>query len=955
MPEVLQIKLDYKPHKFQQQFHKSQKMIRLMSSGIRGGKCGNFEVVMANGEIKHVKDIKLNDEVLSFNDVSLKLGSSKVSNIFDTGRKRCLRLTTKTGRTIDVTPDHKFFTRRGWEKTSRLVVDKDYIALPRKLEVKTNLVYDIKRLKLLAYLIADGNVSQRHTAIITKKDNFVVDEIKTLVPAGHNIAVIRNSKGYDYRIHGRKNGKGFTNEILIWLREIGLSGKRSHQKVIPDFVFQLDNKQIAVFLSRLFDCDGWVDKRSVGYCSTSKRLILQIAHLLLRFGIVTRYRKKIPKLNGKICRDAFELTIQNYTDLIVYNKEIGLFSKQDKLDKLMVKLKEVFKHPKKLDVIPEVTVKRFFDSLDRSDPKHKEKWNKLRNTYCRKKIGRMMRWRMQEIAELFDDDEFRTLGNSDIYWDPVIKIEPIGLKDTWDFEVENNHSYIANDIITHNSIGLVMEAIKLAHAGWKSFGVPNEGCIVSPTYCMQRDILLPIFDSVMVKAEEQSGFKLVAKFNKNEMICNFANGSKILFRSAEFPDRLRGPKFQWFALDEPREMKKEIYPVMHGRIADSDGCGFLATTTKGHDWVYDNIIKPYNEKTDQDIDVIRWSSYDNPYFPKHRIDKLKQLYSEEFFKQEIMADIIAIKGVVYKDFSRFTHVKDFTFDNMKYFIAGVDFGYNQPAILLIGFDSDGAAYVCDEWYESEKLTSDIIGVLKSWQQQYKLDVVLCDPADPGAIKELQDAGLPAVAAENAVAVGINKVSEYLRPGRLTIHAQCLNLIKEIEVYHYREGTDAPVKVYDHACFPAGTMITLNGGDKPIEEVRVGDMALTRKGYRKVLVSGMTSEHRRIIKIELGDGKILKCTLDHPIFVTGYHDESEHFKTACTLYHDELVHLIKGKARVQSMTILEKSQSVFNLTVEDEHEYYANGILVSNCDALRYSLVGAKKEQEFKQPDYVVSW
>jgi len=29
--------------------------------------------------------------------------------------------------------------------------------------------------------------------------------------------------------------------------------------------------------------------------------------------------------------------------------------------------------------------------------------------------------------------------------------------------------------------------------------------------------------------------------------------------------------------------------------------------------------------------------------------------------------------------------------------------------------------------------------------------------------------------------------------------------------------------------------------------------------------------------------------------------------------------------------------VYNLTVEGEHEYFANGVLTHNCDALRYCL------------------
>lgn len=37
----------------------------------------------------------------------------------------------------------------------------------------------------------------------------------------------------------------------------------------------------------------------------------------------------------------------------------------------------------------------------------------------------------------------------------------------------------------------------------------------------------------------------------------------------------------------------------------------------------------------------------------------------------------------------------------------------------------------------------------------------------------------------------------------------------------------------------------------------------------------------------------------------------------------------------------KRQAVYNLTVDGEHEYFANGILVSNCDALRYAISSHK--------------
>lgn len=46
--------------------------------------------------------------------------------------------------------------------------------------------------------------------------------------------------------------------------------------------------------------------------------------------------------------------------------------------------------------------------------------------------------------------------------------------------------------------------------------------------------------------------------------------------------------------------------------------------------------------------------------------------------------------------------------------------------------------------------------------------------------------------------------------------------------------------------------------------------------------------------------------------------------------------------VQSVRSIGNDQ-VFNLTVEEDHEYYANGILVSNCDAERYIIQHLRRD------------
>ena len=72
---------------------------------------------------------------------------------------------------------------------------------------------------------------------------------------------------------------------------------------------------------------------------------------------------------------------------------------------------------------------------------------------------------------------------------------------------------------------------------------------------------------------------------------------------------------------------------------------------------------------------------------------------------------------------------------------------------------------------------------------------------------------------------------------------------------------------DH-CFIAGTMISTRRGDIPIEQVTTDDYVLTRKGYRKVLLSAMTRQNADVITIEFSNGTKLTGTGNHPIYIKG---------------------------------------------------------------------------------------
>ncbi len=81
---------------------------------------------------------------------------------------------------------------------------------------------------------------------------------------------------------------------------------------------------------------------------------------------------------------------------------------------------------------------------------------------------------------------------------------------------------------------------------------------------------------------------------------------------------------------------------------------------------------------------------------------------------------------------------------------------------------------------------------------------------------------------------------------------------EVELLGFPHGT------HDDQCFVAGTQITTDQGDVSIEKIRVGDLVLTRRGYRRVTASGCTGI-KPTITLHTSDGRELTGTRNHPIW------------------------------------------------------------------------------------------
>ena len=344
------------------------------------------------------------------------------------------------------------------------------------------------------------------------------------------------------------------------------------------------------------------------------------------------------------------------------------------------------------------------------------------------------------------------------------------------------------------------------------------GYIVAPTYPMLRDSTQRTFFEILPR-------ELIASFNKsaNELI--LTNGATIIFRSADEPEKLRGANLSWFFIDEASVLPTgTTWKILVGRLRRKPERGWITTTPKGFNWVYDEFAKEPRD----DYWFESFSTAENPYLSADYIDSLKASYGGSFLRQEFYGEFISFEGLVYADFNPMKHIiSEYPpIEKIKRIECGIDWGFINPSVAIFaGFDNDDNMYVLSEIYESKLEIEQFIDKVKAmqdkldWQYGKKTEAYYCDPSEPMFIEKFNRAGLRGLQAQNEMVVGINEVTRRLAdPPNMFIHENCINLIDEVRQYRYAETKEGktikeqPIKVHDHA-LDALRYLTM-GQDKP---------------------------------------------------------------------------------------------------------------------------------------------
>ncbi|NKX55622.1 replicative DNA helicase [Arthrobacter mobilis] len=405
-------------------------------------------------------------------DESLRYVERHLTHVFSTGVKPVYKLTLASGKTVRATANHPFLTYEGWRPLGELAVG-DRLGVPRHVNGPSERVHwDDSKVIMLAHLIGDGSFVKRQPIRYATKDEANVQAV-TKAAEHFGIAAVRDDYAVarcttlrlpaPYRLtHGKRN------PIASWLDELGLFGARSHEKFVPSGVFALPKAQISLFLRHLWATDGsvTVNKAATGgriyYASTSRRLVDDVARLLLRFGISARIKTATPKPGY---RSGYTLDISGVDDQRRFLQEIGVHgARSANCDRLLEIVREKTANTN-VDTVPIQVWNDVRTILEEKEIPHRQFQAALGTQYCGSTLFKSApsRQRMGRIAEILGSAELDVMAVNDLLWDGIVSIVPDGEEEVFDATVLGNHNFVANGIAVHNSIEQDADMVILLH------------------------------------------------------------------------------------------------------------------------------------------------------------------------------------------------------------------------------------------------------------------------------------------------------------------------------------------------------------------------------------------------------------------------------------------------------------------------------------------------------------
>src|ERR1700723_921644 len=287
------------------------------------GKCvtGDPRVVDADtGAYVPITEMRWGKRTLAWDGWRLK--PAKVSDFIPQGKREIFELRTRAGLRIRATANHPFRMLKRWVPLSELRAG-DRIAVAREIPIFGKTPIAEWEATLVGLMISEGQCNTPgHSPTYTTADPAMAALLESALAASGLGEITYNGR-YGYRLVNRKGRGGIAerNRAHDWLRNLELNVGAA-DKFVPQMIFTAPEPSVRLFLQALFSGDGSIyhSDRSLflEYYSKSRRLIEDVHHLLLRFGIFSLIREKTTAIGTRACKIQIsdKVQIQRFADKV---------------------------------------------------------------------------------------------------------------------------------------------------------------------------------------------------------------------------------------------------------------------------------------------------------------------------------------------------------------------------------------------------------------------------------------------------------------------------------------------------------------------------------------------------------------------------------------------------------------------------------------------------------------
>jgi len=442
----------------------------------------------------------------------------------------------------------------------------------------------------------------------------------------------------------------------------------------------------------------------------------------------------------------------------------------------------------------------------------------------------------------------------------ILEINKKSSQKIYDIGVPKTHNYVAHGLIHHNS----GKTLILLYAAIRDAIIPNNRVLIlrKTLTSLKKSTL-----NTLISGENPVLPNGSYTYNKSEGIIKLNNGGEIYLMGLDDAERIKSTEFGLICIDEASELSLEEFQIVKYRCRLGVGSRrmYLATNPSSQDhWLYKRFYLENNERRE----AISASSLENTYLPEDYIEEFKSLEGARY-KRCVEGSWVNLDNQIFDTFDRQVHVRNIKKQKYEEYIVGIDYGYTHYTGMVVIGKTGTQLHVIEEFYKNKLLIRDIMEKVKYYQKLYN-PTFIYDPSAAGLGAELENINLTCQKANNDVEMGIDRIRNKLKlingNSELVISCNCPNLIREMENYQYKQGTEKPVKVNDDVCFIKGTKILTQNGYKNIEDIKINDSVYDGIMCNKVTNSISTGK-KDVIMYRINN-RFLICTENHPIFVNG---------------------------------------------------------------------------------------